>query len=186
MNFPFLGLHDVVDEILVERCRGVRNIHSSPAYHTILYAWRLKLGDLRGAATALYERLLRLKSSSSSASLAVSSTATTFRADDDSAGAEPGISSLAIPQAYLTLINLLACLDDTDQAWILSSASSTASKSNHQDHHHPSNMTESPSRTFPSLSFLFFFFWLTWNLIISRFGALFFSINMEGEGENGD
>ena len=158
VTFPFLGLHDVVDEILVEKCRQVLNIYSSPAYHTILYAWRLKLGDLRGAAAALYERLLRLKSSSSSAmAVSSSSSATTFRADDDNADTEPWSSSSVIPQAYLTLINVLACLDDNDQAWILSSALSTSSKLSHQadddDDHHPSNLARSPSRTFSSFFF---------------------------------
>ena len=69
---------------------------STPSYASILYAWRIRNNNFRGAAEILYERLQRLKHSPAASS-----------PDDES-----------LLDCYLTLINTLACCG-TDEAWIL-------------------------------------------------------------------
>lgn len=106
-TFPFLALHDAVDEVLTNQCQKILNISTGPPYHAILYAWRLKRGDFRGAALALHERLQRLKAVSLSSAAAQSATS----------AADP--ESTPVTQGYLALINTLACIDPS-QAWVLS------------------------------------------------------------------
>src|SRR5947207_2914138 len=99
LSFPFIGLHSEVDEALVQKCTTTFNPNSGVQYHKVLYAWRIKRGDFRGAAAVLHERLQRLQSS----------------------GIVPKIGKCETPitQGYLALINVLASVDDK-QAWILS------------------------------------------------------------------
>ena len=111
VSFPFLGLQDAVDEFLLGKCRTQLNISSGPPYHSILYAWRLKRGNFRGAAAVLDERLQRLKTVSFS---------------------EKDPEHSALTQAYLALINTLATLR-TDQAWIISSAPTSKNEGRGRD-----------------------------------------------------
>lgn len=72
----------------------------SPAYHTLLSAFRLKNNDHRGAAAALWERLQRILSNRAA------------RAKEGDANIE---------QSYLAIINLLACAGgDAGGGWVLS------------------------------------------------------------------
>ncbi|KAI9851459.1 MAG: hypothetical protein M1838_003648 [Thelocarpon superellum] len=98
LKFAFLGLQPDVDEILQTASQNVLNMHSRPAYHKILYAWRIQHGDFRGAAAVLHDRLQRLQSTSA---------------------ATPDPENTAVTQAYLALINTLASVDPS-QAWVLS------------------------------------------------------------------
>ncbi|PVH96421.1 hypothetical protein DM02DRAFT_617248 [Periconia macrospinosa] len=93
LKFPFVGLRDDVDGILSSLCHRTLNLASGPPYHQILYSFRISRGDFRGAATILYERLQRLKSTSSKIH-------------------DPGDESLA--QCYLLIINALLSVSAED------------------------------------------------------------------------
>lgn len=97
LHFPFTTLANDVDVVLSSLCQKTLNIANGPPYHKILYSWRISRGDFRGAASALWDRLQRLRNSSSSS----------HEADDET-----------LAQAYLLLINTLSCVDP-EQAWIL-------------------------------------------------------------------
>ncbi len=51
-RLPFSGLQTKVDDILVEKCRAIRDVLAAgngvPPYHQILYAWRIGHNDHRG------------------------------------------------------------------------------------------------------------------------------------------
>lgn len=47
-SFPFLGLQDLVDEILLRRAEEVVDIRPSPSYHKVLFAWRIRHCDFQG------------------------------------------------------------------------------------------------------------------------------------------
>ena len=107
-----------VDAFLASLCGGKTSLPSStiakllsphegqeqakPAPHKILYAWRVKHNDFRGAATCLWDRLQALKTSTQQ-----------WDDDDDDDGREEEIAQL-----YLALINVLS-LVDPEQAWML-------------------------------------------------------------------
>ncbi|KAF2745213.1 hypothetical protein M011DRAFT_469915 [Sporormia fimetaria CBS 119925] len=65
LSYPFLSLTQEVDSILLSLCYKTLNISSGPPYHLILYSFRIRRNDFRGAASILHDRLQRLKSSSS-------------------------------------------------------------------------------------------------------------------------
>ena len=46
--FPFPGLQDLVDEILLHRAEEVIDIRPYPNYHKVLFAWRIRHGDFQG------------------------------------------------------------------------------------------------------------------------------------------
>ncbi|KAI9674770.1 MAG: hypothetical protein M1817_001674 [Caeruleum heppii] len=99
-SLPFLGLHAAVDAILLSFCQETPTTltPSTPPYHKILYAWRIKRGDYRGAAVVLYDRLQRLEGSGPSG-----------ESEDERE---------AISRAYLGLINTLSVVGESG-AWIL-------------------------------------------------------------------
>ena len=80
---------------------NLANQHSpsatSSSFHRVLYAWRIRHSDFRGAAVVLWERLQRLKA----------------RGDIDH-----DTEMQAVRKDYLALINVLACVEP-GQAWIL-------------------------------------------------------------------
>ena len=118
--FSFLGLQNAVDEVLVTKCQNILNIRTGPPYHAILYAWRLKRGDSRGAATALHERLQRLQS------ISTASTGAVGKPDD-----RP--DNTAVTRGYLALINTLASIDPSE-AWLLSSSKIAPPSAGREDH----------------------------------------------------
>ncbi|KAI8941400.1 hypothetical protein NX059_002623 [Plenodomus lindquistii] len=97
LKFPFVGLVDDVDTILSTLCHQTLNLASGPPYHQILYSFRVSRQNFRGAASILYERLQRLKTTSSKVH-------------------DPADESLA--QCYLMIINTLASVNKED-AYIL-------------------------------------------------------------------
>lgn len=97
LGFPFVGLADLVDSILTSLCQKTLNIASGPPYHQILYSFRISRNNFRGAASILYERLQRLKTTSSKVH-------------------DPADESLA--QCYLMIINTLSSVSKED-AYIL-------------------------------------------------------------------
>ncbi|KAL1607774.1 hypothetical protein SLS60_002710 [Paraconiothyrium brasiliense] len=97
LKFPLVGLVEEMDTILSDLCQKTLNIGSGPPYHQILYSFRVSRGNFRGAATILYERLQRLKSTSSKVH-------------------DPADESLI--QCYLMIINALSSVSPQD-AYIL-------------------------------------------------------------------
>jgi nuclear pore complex protein Nup160 len=106
IDLPFVGLQSAVDDILAQKCQSILDVNSSVPYHKILYAWRIKRNDFRGAAAVSLERLQKLQQSGDG---------------DKSLGVGPGTDGLETPvtKQYLMLINALSCVDPK-QAWILS------------------------------------------------------------------
>jgi hypothetical protein len=47
-SFPFPGLQDLVDEILLRRAEEVVDARPSPSYHKVLFSWRIRHGDFQG------------------------------------------------------------------------------------------------------------------------------------------
>lgn len=110
LSFPYAAFAQDVDDALYELARTkAKNATSLTGtlavglvgglrYFEILYAWRVKRGDLRGAAQACYEKLARLKASAREA------------------GRDP--RDERILDAYLILINALCCVGK-DEAWVV-------------------------------------------------------------------
>jgi nuclear pore complex protein Nup160 len=101
INLPFIGLQDSVDEILAQKCQSIVEVNTGIPYHKILYAWRIKRSDFRGAASVSLERLQRLQQSG----------------EGDTALGED-IFDTAVTRQYIALINALSCVEPK-QAWIL-------------------------------------------------------------------
>lgn len=101
IELPFIGLQDQVDEILAQKCQAIVDVNVGIPFHKILYSWRIKRSDFRGAAAVSFERLQRLQQSG----------------DGEQIG-EDGLET-AVTKQYIALINALSCVDPK-QAWILS------------------------------------------------------------------
>lgn len=102
MNLPFVGLQDAVDAILAQKCQSIINVTVGVPYHNILYAWRIKRSDFRGAAAISLDRLQKLQQSG----------------DGDKMIGDDGLET-PVTKQYICLINALSCVDPK-QAWILS------------------------------------------------------------------
>ncbi|GJC99735.1 DNA repair protein rad51 [Colletotrichum higginsianum] len=92
MSLPFPGLQDSIDEILAQRCKTAMDVLSGIPYHQILYSWRIKHNDYRGAATVLLDRIQKLQHAGEGDKLI----------GDD-------ILDTAVTKQYLLLINALSC-----------------------------------------------------------------------------
>jgi DNA repair protein RAD51/nuclear pore complex protein Nup160 len=100
LSYPFAtGLSRTVDHVLASLAAKILNVASStgPAYHKILYAFRVQRGDYRGGAQCLWDYLARLK-------------------DSGEGVRDPQDERLV--DAYLTCINALRCCGEED-AWVL-------------------------------------------------------------------
>lgn len=97
LKYPFGTLCGAVDEVLNTLCHRTLNITSGPPYHQILYAFRISRNDFRGAASILYDRLQRLKSSS-------------VKVQDP--------ADESIVQCYVLIINTLSSVSE-EEAYIL-------------------------------------------------------------------
>ena len=102
VELPFIGLQETVDEVLAQKCQSIVDVNAGIPYHKILYAWRIKHSDFRGAAAISLERLQRLQQSG----------------DGDKLIGDDGLET-AVTRQYVTLINALSCVSEK-QAWILS------------------------------------------------------------------
>lgn len=102
IEFPFVGLQDAVDEILTQKCHTIVDVTVGVPYHKILYAWRIRHSDFRGAATVSLERLQKLQQSG----------------EGDKALGDDSLET-PVTKQYIALINALSCVDPK-QAWILS------------------------------------------------------------------
>ncbi|KAI6246010.1 Nucleoporin [Erysiphe necator] len=111
IEFPFVGMQDKVDGILSQKCQNTMDILSGISYHKILYAWRIKQNNFRGAASILLNRLYRLRKLGSADQIIESHQLET-----------------PITQQYISLINTLCCVDPK-QAWILQEIENTENQS---------------------------------------------------------
>lgn len=102
IELPFIGLQDHVDEILAQKCQSIVDVNVGVPYHKILYSWRIKHSDFRGATAISLERLQRLQQSG----------------DGDKMLGDDGLET-PVTKQYIALINALSCVDPK-QAWILS------------------------------------------------------------------
>ncbi|CCU74594.1 hypothetical protein BGHDH14_bgh06577 [Blumeria hordei DH14] len=124
IEFPFIGLHDQVDRILSQKCQNITSISHGIPYHKILYAWRIRRGNFRGAAATLFERLLFLKDTRDGDKM--------IESNDDHL-------ETPVTRQYISLLNTLGCVDP-QQAWILS------------DHQRPPSYTHTRANLVPEVS----------------------------------
>ncbi|CZT48116.1 uncharacterized protein RSE6_08775 [Rhynchosporium secalis] len=105
VDLPFISLQDTVDSILLQKCQSIVDVNAGIPYHNILYAWRIKHSDFRGAAAISLERLQKLQSSG----------------EGDKMIGGDGLET-PVTRQYVSLINVLSCVNPK-QAWILSEES---------------------------------------------------------------
>lgn len=122
LSLPWLGLEDGVSAVLSQKSQSVVDVNVGVPWHMILYSWRIRRGDFRGAASVAYERLQKLQV------LAEKEGGNPARAPagkmvlrngqyewDERRGRDELDSE--VTRAYLQVINALACVEG-DQAWI--------------------------------------------------------------------
>ncbi|KAI1744355.1 nucleoporin Nup120/160-domain-containing protein [Xylaria scruposa] len=100
MQLSFPGLEGAVDEILARKCHDTVDVITGIPYHQILYSWRIKRNDYRGAAAILLDRIQKLRQLGEGDQ---------FTSED--------ILDTAITRQYLMLINVLSCVEQK-QAWV--------------------------------------------------------------------
>ncbi|KAI1423056.1 nucleoporin Nup120/160-domain-containing protein [Xylaria sp. FL1777] len=103
LSFP--GLQGVVDDILAQKCQDTLDVITGIPYHQILYSWRIKRNDYRGAAVVLLDRIQKLRQLGEGDQ---------FTSED--------VLDTVITRQYLMLINVLSCVEQK-QAWIIAEES---------------------------------------------------------------
>ncbi|TGJ88161.1 hypothetical protein E0Z10_g536 [Xylaria hypoxylon] len=98
LSFP--GLQSAVDEILAQRCQDTMDVVTGVPYHQILYSWRIKRNNYRGAASIILDRIQKLR----------------LLGEGDQFTSEDVLDTV-ITRQYLMLINVLSCVEQK-QAWI--------------------------------------------------------------------
>ncbi|KAI0542884.1 nucleoporin Nup120/160-domain-containing protein [Xylaria digitata] len=98
LSFP--GLQGAVDEILAQRCHDTVDVITGVPYHQILYSWRIKRNNYRGAAAILHDRIQKLR-----------------RLGEGDQFTSEDVLDTVITRQYLMLINVLSCVEQK-QAWI--------------------------------------------------------------------
>ncbi|KFY70900.1 hypothetical protein V499_08864 [Pseudogymnoascus sp. VKM F-103] len=114
IELPFLGMHALVDEALSQKCASIVDVNIGVPWHKILYAWRIRRGDFRGAAAVAYQQLQKLQQLANGGhgkDLALWS-------GKKSTGAGNDELDTPVTRQYLQLINALSCVEP-GQAWIL-------------------------------------------------------------------
>lgn len=96
--YPWTQLAEEADKELERKAKNTLNTSSKPEYFKILYSWRIKRGNFRGAAQAAFDRLEKL------------------RGEMKGRGSDPQDERLV--EAYLLLINAMACIGK-DEAWVI-------------------------------------------------------------------
>lgn len=106
LSLPWAGLRHEIDHILAEHAKkegdtaGLSSSDSAP-YYKILYAWRVRQGDMRGAAGVLVERLERRKE----------------RGRRKLGGFAKDTN--AVLEDYLVAINAFVAVGEEEEAWVL-------------------------------------------------------------------
>ncbi|KAG5935761.1 hypothetical protein E4U53_000362 [Claviceps sorghi] len=107
VSLPFPGLQQDVDDILAAKCRNTTDVAQGFPYHQVLYSWRIKRCNYRGAASVLLDRIQKLK---------LAGEGDKITGDD--------MLDTPVTRQYLLLINALSCVDPK-QAWIFDEGAST-------------------------------------------------------------
>ncbi|KAG6002134.1 hypothetical protein E4U21_003431 [Claviceps maximensis] len=105
ISLPFPGLQQDVDDILAAKCRNTTDVVQGFPYHQVLYSWRIKRNNYRGAASVLLDRIQKLK----------------LAGEGDKITGED-VFDTPVTRQYLLLINALTCVD-AKQAWIFDEGS---------------------------------------------------------------
>ena len=100
VELPFIGLQEAIDDILSQKCQSIVEVTVGVPYHKILYAWRIKRNDFRGAAAISLSRLQKLQ-----------------QAGEGNRTLGEDVLETPVTKQYVALINALSCVDPT-QAWI--------------------------------------------------------------------
>ncbi|KAK5987374.1 Nuclear pore protein [Cladobotryum mycophilum] len=104
VNLPFPGMQQEVDDILSQRCKSLMDVTNGFPYHQILYAWRIKRNNYRGAASVILDKIQKLR----------------LAGEGDQIAGED-ILDTPVTRQYLLLINALSCVD-AKQAWVFDEA----------------------------------------------------------------
>ncbi|KAL8733716.1 MAG: hypothetical protein Q9166_001909 [cf. Caloplaca sp. 2 TL-2023] len=127
-------LHPAIDRYLAnEKITHTRKSSANPSTardpRKILAAWRLNHGDFRAAAAALYPQLQSQILQQQKGKQKVGGAMPRFRIGSSSSGEEVEARyTRGLDEAYLTVINLMACIDSEENgkgggdAWLLSNA----------------------------------------------------------------
>ncbi|KAI5466737.1 nucleoporin Nup120/160-domain-containing protein [Mariannaea sp. PMI_226] len=97
---PFPGMQQEVDDLLLQRCKATLDVVDGFPYQQVLYSWRIKHKNYRGAAAILFERIKKLRNAG---------------VGDEVVGDD--ILDTPVTRQYLLLINALSCVEPK-QAWI--------------------------------------------------------------------
>lgn len=97
---PFPGMQQEVDAILSQRCKSAMDVVHGFPYHQVLYSWRIKRNNFRGAASVLLDRIQKLRHAGEGDRIA----------GDD-------VLDTPVTRQYLLLINALSCVEPK-QAWV--------------------------------------------------------------------
>ncbi|RSL92331.1 hypothetical protein CDV31_015215 [Fusarium ambrosium] len=97
---PFPGLQQQVDEILAQKSKVTLDVTEGFPYHQVLYSWRIKHNNYRGAASVVLDRIHKLRGAGEG---------------DEVTGED--ILDTPVTRQYLLLINALSCVEPK-QAWI--------------------------------------------------------------------
>ncbi len=112
LELPWLGTENKVDDVLSAKAQAVVDVNAGVPWHMILYSWRIRRGDFRGAATVAYERLQKLQQLGITKAVVLKGCV--FEHDGHTGRDE---LDTAITRQYLQVINALACVEP-EQAWI--------------------------------------------------------------------
>lgn len=110
LELPWVGCEGMVDEVLAQKAQAIVDVTTGVPWHMILYSWRIRRGDFRGAAAVAYERLQKLHSIGNGAKNGHALAVTDNGTGDD--------LDTPITKQYLQVINTLSCVAP-DEAWIL-------------------------------------------------------------------
>ncbi|KAH7223220.1 nucleoporin Nup120/160-domain-containing protein [Fusarium oxysporum] len=102
---PFPGLQQEVDDILAQKTKASLDVIEGFPYHQVLYSWRIKHNNYRGAASVVLDRIHKLQSAGEG---------------DEATGED--ILDTPVTRQYLLLINALSCVEPK-QAWIYDESS---------------------------------------------------------------
>lgn len=100
VTLPFPGMQQEVDDILSLRCKTIMDVMHAFPYHQVLYSWRIKRNNYRGAASVILDKIQKLR----------------LAGEGDQITGEDVLDT-PVTRQYLLLINALSCVD-AKQAWI--------------------------------------------------------------------
>lgn len=110
VTLTFPGMQQEVDDILSLRCKSIMDVMHAFPYHQVLYSWRIKHNNFRGAASVILDKIQKLR----------------LAGEGDQISGEDVLDT-PVTKQYLLLINALSCVD-AKQAWIFEEGIPTGDK----------------------------------------------------------